>query len=32
MGVVRNDMMELSLASVDALDCDAWKRKIVDMC
>ena len=31
--VVRNDMKELGLASVDALDHHAWKRKIVgDTC
>ena len=28
--VVRNDMKELDLASVDALDSHAWKRKIIE--
>ena len=27
--VVRNDRMELGLASVDALDCHVWNRKTV---
>ena len=33
LGVVKNDMKELGLASVDAVDRHAWERKIMgDMC